>query len=114
MDWEEVDLYRIDALTRLRFYCEKQGLEAKSTDKGLDVEMEEIALKTKLARVNLYDDNPHVRVVDTVASLAEKSAGFTLKETSVRNLTTECNLSFKKETPVIRLLETIQPKLQNA
>jgi len=48
MDWEEeVDPYHLETLTRLRLYCEKQGSEQKSTDEGLDVEMEEIALKTK-------------------------------------------------------------------
>ncbi|KAG2211168.1 hypothetical protein INT47_006287 [Mucor saturninus] len=140
MDWEEkVDSYYLETLTRLRLYCEKQGSEQKSTDEGLDVEMEEIALKTKVKLfnaaksgilaggiaertaqnkptklidqqdsfeerhkihlINLYDDNPQARVVDAVASLTEKFAGFTLKETSVRNfLKTECNLSFKKIT----------------
>lgn len=53
----------------------------------------------KIHLVNLCDDNPQARVVDAVASLTEKFAGFTLKETSVRNfLKTECNLSFKKIT----------------
>ncbi|KAI9481564.1 MAG: hypothetical protein EXX96DRAFT_567220 [Benjaminiella poitrasii] len=48
MDWEEeVDPYYLETLTRLRFYCEKQGSEQKSTDEGLDVEMEEIAVKAK-------------------------------------------------------------------
>ncbi|KAI9468950.1 MAG: hypothetical protein EXX96DRAFT_448238, partial [Benjaminiella poitrasii] len=40
--------YQLETLTRLRLYCEKQGSEQKkSIDEGLDVEMEEIALKTK-------------------------------------------------------------------
>ncbi|KAI9273682.1 hypothetical protein BY458DRAFT_434922 [Sporodiniella umbellata] len=53
----------------------------------------------KIHLVSLYDDNPQARVVDAVASLNEKFAGFTLKETSVRNfLKTEYNLSFKKIT----------------
>ncbi|KAG1472240.1 hypothetical protein G6F56_001658 [Rhizopus delemar] len=34
-------------LTRLQLYCEKQGSEQKSTDESLDVEMEEIVVKTK-------------------------------------------------------------------
>ncbi|KAI9279891.1 hypothetical protein BY458DRAFT_501996 [Sporodiniella umbellata] len=48
MNWEEkLDPYHLETLTHLRLYCEKQGSEQKSTDEGLDVEMEEIALKTK-------------------------------------------------------------------
>lgn len=48
MDWkEEVDTYHLETLTRLRLYCEKQGSEQNSTDEGLDVEMEEIAHKSK-------------------------------------------------------------------
>ncbi|KAI9468948.1 MAG: hypothetical protein EXX96DRAFT_492598, partial [Benjaminiella poitrasii] len=38
--------YQLETLTHLRLYCEKQGSEQKkSIDEGLDVEMEEIALK---------------------------------------------------------------------
>lgn len=48
MDWEEeVGPYHLQTLTRLRLYRKKQSLEQKSTDEGLDDEMEETALKTK-------------------------------------------------------------------
>ncbi|KAL0078239.1 hypothetical protein F4703DRAFT_1742347, partial [Phycomyces blakesleeanus] len=43
----EVDPYHLETLTRRRLYYEKQGSEQKSPDKGLNVEIEEIALKTK-------------------------------------------------------------------
>ncbi|KAI9485795.1 MAG: hypothetical protein EXX96DRAFT_451866, partial [Benjaminiella poitrasii] len=48
MDWEEeVGPYHLQTLTRLRLHRKKQSLEQKSTDEGLDDEMEEIARKTK-------------------------------------------------------------------
>ncbi|EIE91646.1 hypothetical protein RO3G_16357 [Rhizopus delemar RA 99-880] len=48
MDWEkEVDPYHLQTLTCLKLYHRKQGSEQKSTDKGLDDEMEETVLKTK-------------------------------------------------------------------
>ena len=55
MNWkEEVNPYHLQTLTRLRLYRKKQRSEQKSTDEGLDDEMEEAALKTK-KQINSYN-----------------------------------------------------------
>ncbi|EIE79863.1 hypothetical protein RO3G_04568 [Rhizopus delemar RA 99-880] len=55
--------------------------------------------KHKLYLLNFYDDNPQVRVVDTMDSLTQKFADLNVKKSTVHNfLKTECNLSFKKLT----------------
>ncbi|KAI9279094.1 hypothetical protein BY458DRAFT_432160, partial [Sporodiniella umbellata] len=59
---EEIYLYRLEMLTHLRFYCKKQGLEQKSTNEGLDVETQEIALKAK-QQIKPYKATPMNRSV---------------------------------------------------
>ncbi|GAA5813963.1 hypothetical protein MFLAVUS_007453 [Mucor flavus] len=69
---------------------EKQTNKDKQKTRKLQQEHEEYI-------INLYDQKPQARVIDTVESLTKSFENFSLKETSVRNfMKTECNLSFKR------------------
>lgn len=50
--------------------------------------------KTRI--VNFFDDNSQARLTDVVDSLTHNFADLSIKQGTVHNLKTECNLSFKK------------------